>query len=272
MQVKGIGQWTVDMFLIFHLGRPDVLPVGDLGVRRAAMIEYRLRKLPEPRAPDAAGPPVAPLALGRPPGTSGRRCASCPRRHRPAESSHAPVRRAVASPRKGGGLGASNPRCHEDTSRHLTHRPTAPPEPALEAGAAADSQGHDAVQLHPRSLRGVLALAEGRGPLHRGPPRGGGVPDGRGARAARGHVQLDGRAVLAGARLRRLPGASGGGARRVQAPQPCARGASAGDGLGVGAADARQQRVRDRARDRPREPRRERAPGRRWTTSRRSRA
>jgi DNA-3-methyladenine glycosylase II len=48
IQVKGIGQWTVDMFLIFHLGRPDVLPVGDLGVRRAAMIEYRLRKLPSP--------------------------------------------------------------------------------------------------------------------------------------------------------------------------------------------------------------------------------
>ncbi len=48
VQVKGIGQWTVDMFLIFHLDRPDVLPVGDLGVRRAAMIEYRLRKLPAP--------------------------------------------------------------------------------------------------------------------------------------------------------------------------------------------------------------------------------
>jgi DNA-3-methyladenine glycosylase II len=48
MEVKGIGQWTVDMFLIFHLGRPDVLPVGDLGLRRAAMVEYRLRKLPEP--------------------------------------------------------------------------------------------------------------------------------------------------------------------------------------------------------------------------------
>jgi DNA-3-methyladenine glycosylase II len=48
MQVRGIGQWTVDMFLIFHLGRPDVLPVGDLGLRRAAMLAYRLRKLPEP--------------------------------------------------------------------------------------------------------------------------------------------------------------------------------------------------------------------------------
>jgi DNA-3-methyladenine glycosylase II len=49
MAVKGIGQWTVDMFLIFHLGRPDVLPVGDLGLRRAAMNEYRLRRLPSPR-------------------------------------------------------------------------------------------------------------------------------------------------------------------------------------------------------------------------------
>jgi DNA-3-methyladenine glycosylase II len=48
IQVRGIGQWTVDMFLIFHLGRPDVLPVGDLGLRRAALLAYGLRKLPEP--------------------------------------------------------------------------------------------------------------------------------------------------------------------------------------------------------------------------------
>jgi DNA-3-methyladenine glycosylase II len=46
--VKGVGQWTADMFMIFHLGRPDVLPVGDLGIRRAAMLAYRLRKLPRP--------------------------------------------------------------------------------------------------------------------------------------------------------------------------------------------------------------------------------
>ena len=63
--MKGIGQWTVDMFLIFHLGRPDVLPVGDLGLRRAAMLEYRLRKLPEPPRLIAARPPLAPVALGR---------------------------------------------------------------------------------------------------------------------------------------------------------------------------------------------------------------
>jgi DNA-3-methyladenine glycosylase II len=45
--IKGLGQWTADMFLIFHLGRPDVLPVGDQGIRRAIQLEYRLRKLPD---------------------------------------------------------------------------------------------------------------------------------------------------------------------------------------------------------------------------------
>ena len=44
--VKGLGQWTADMFLLFHLGRPDVLPVGDLGVRRAAERLYGLPGLP----------------------------------------------------------------------------------------------------------------------------------------------------------------------------------------------------------------------------------
>ena len=46
--VKGLGQWTADMFMMFHLGRPDVLPVGDLGVRKAAELQYGLRKLPSP--------------------------------------------------------------------------------------------------------------------------------------------------------------------------------------------------------------------------------
>ena len=44
--VKGLGQWTADMFLIFHLGRPDVLPVGDLGIRRAVERAYGLDELP----------------------------------------------------------------------------------------------------------------------------------------------------------------------------------------------------------------------------------
>jgi DNA-3-methyladenine glycosylase II len=45
--IKGLGQWTADMFLMFHLQRPDVLPVGDQGIRRAVQVEYRLRKLPD---------------------------------------------------------------------------------------------------------------------------------------------------------------------------------------------------------------------------------
>ncbi len=45
--VKGIGQWSADMFLIFHLGRPDVLAVGDLGIRRAAERAYELPEIPD---------------------------------------------------------------------------------------------------------------------------------------------------------------------------------------------------------------------------------
>ncbi|HEU4703138.1 MAG TPA: DNA-3-methyladenine glycosylase [Conexibacter sp.] len=46
--VKGLGQWTVDMYLMFHLQRPDVLPVGDLGIRRAVERAYALPGLPDP--------------------------------------------------------------------------------------------------------------------------------------------------------------------------------------------------------------------------------
>jgi 3-methyladenine DNA glycosylase/8-oxoguanine DNA glycosylase len=47
-EIKGIGRWTVEMFLIFDLGRPDVLPVHDLGVQRGFQIAYRKRKMPTP--------------------------------------------------------------------------------------------------------------------------------------------------------------------------------------------------------------------------------
>ncbi len=46
--VKGIGEWTAHMFLMFTLHRPDVLPVGDLGVRNAAMRAYDLPAPPKP--------------------------------------------------------------------------------------------------------------------------------------------------------------------------------------------------------------------------------
>jgi DNA-3-methyladenine glycosylase II len=46
--VKGLGVWSAHMFLMFHLHRPDVLPVGDLGIRRAVQIRYELPELPTP--------------------------------------------------------------------------------------------------------------------------------------------------------------------------------------------------------------------------------
>ncbi len=46
-QVRGIGPWTAQMFLMFRLGRPDVLPVLDLGVRKGAQKIYRMRNLPD---------------------------------------------------------------------------------------------------------------------------------------------------------------------------------------------------------------------------------
>jgi DNA-3-methyladenine glycosylase II len=45
--IKGLGRWTVDMFLMFHLGRRDILPVGDLGIRKAIQVQYGLDELPK---------------------------------------------------------------------------------------------------------------------------------------------------------------------------------------------------------------------------------
>ncbi len=46
--VRGLGQWTAEMFLLFHLERPDVLSGGDLGIRKAVQIEYGLDEMPPP--------------------------------------------------------------------------------------------------------------------------------------------------------------------------------------------------------------------------------
>ena len=48
-QVRGVGRWTVEMLLIFQLGRPDVLPVDDFGVRNGFRVAYKLDKMPTPR-------------------------------------------------------------------------------------------------------------------------------------------------------------------------------------------------------------------------------
>jgi DNA-3-methyladenine glycosylase II len=58
--VKGIGEWTAHMFLMFTLHRPDVLPVGDLGVRNAVMRAYGLERPPDPQALTAIAEPWRP--------------------------------------------------------------------------------------------------------------------------------------------------------------------------------------------------------------------
>ena len=48
-QVRGVGRWTVEMLLIFQLGRPDVLPVDDFGIRRGFALAYGWEDLPKPK-------------------------------------------------------------------------------------------------------------------------------------------------------------------------------------------------------------------------------
>ncbi len=61
IQVKGIGQWTADMYLMFALNRPDVLPVGDLGVRSGFKKLYHLRAEPTPAKMIALAEPWRPF-------------------------------------------------------------------------------------------------------------------------------------------------------------------------------------------------------------------
>ena len=58
--VRGLGQWTAEMFLIFHLERPDVLSGGDLGIRKAVQIEYGLAEMPPPTRVIEIGEPWRP--------------------------------------------------------------------------------------------------------------------------------------------------------------------------------------------------------------------
>ncbi len=58
--VKGIGVWSAHMFLMSHLGRPDVLPVGDLGIRRAIELAYGLDGLPDPATMEEIAEPWRP--------------------------------------------------------------------------------------------------------------------------------------------------------------------------------------------------------------------
>ena len=86
--VRGLGRWTAEMFLIFHLERPDVLSGGDLGIRKAMQIEYGLEEMPTPAAGAGDRRALAPAPqprLALPLGVAGGRARrlSEPRRTRP---------------------------------------------------------------------------------------------------------------------------------------------------------------------------------------------
>jgi DNA-3-methyladenine glycosylase II len=58
--VRGLGRWTAEMFLLFHLERPDVLSGGDLGIRKAIQVEYGLEEMPPPAQVIEIGEPWRP--------------------------------------------------------------------------------------------------------------------------------------------------------------------------------------------------------------------
>jgi DNA-3-methyladenine glycosylase II len=58
--VRGLGVWTAEMFLLFHLERPDVLSGGDLGIRKAVQVEYGLDEIPAPARVLEIGEPWRP--------------------------------------------------------------------------------------------------------------------------------------------------------------------------------------------------------------------
>jgi len=58
--IRGVGRWTVEMLLIFHLGRPDILPVDDFGVREGWRVLKKLPEQPKPKALAAIGEACSP--------------------------------------------------------------------------------------------------------------------------------------------------------------------------------------------------------------------
>jgi len=62
VQIKGVGPWTAHMILMFSLGRPDVLPVGDYGIRKGAQLLYGLESLPKPAELETLAAPWRPYA------------------------------------------------------------------------------------------------------------------------------------------------------------------------------------------------------------------
>ncbi len=129
-EVRGIGPWTAQMYLLFRLGRPDVLPTGDLGLRKALQQMHGLRRLPSERQVERMGRAWAPYrsyatyylwrSLEQPPRAPPR-----PRKRAPTAASNRsanPRRRPPRAPRGGGATDRKRRR-----SRPRGGRPSAPP-------------------------------------------------------------------------------------------------------------------------------------------------
>ena len=108
VSIKGIGVWTAEMFLIFSLGRPDVLPVGDLGVRVGAPRPARPRRAAAARRLPCAGRDLAAVPDRSRAGTSGGPSTRPARRPPPLPS---PLNRHLLHlPGHGGRAEATHPR------------------------------------------------------------------------------------------------------------------------------------------------------------------
>ena len=118
-QVRGIGRWTVEMLLMFQLGRPDVLPVDDFGVRAGFRAAYGLTRMPHPKALALSGERWKPYRsaaawyLWR--ALELKRAGTLPP---PAERIRLPrAAQAAAAPRAAHGAGAKRPCAHASCAR-----------------------------------------------------------------------------------------------------------------------------------------------------------
>lgn len=149
-QVRGIGRWTVEMMLMFRLGRPDILPVDDFGVRNGFRLAYGLKKMPSPKAlalfgarwaPHRsvaawflwravelarAGKLPQPLERIRLPRLPGRRRATRSTRKRHASPRARAATRRTPRAGNGAGNGAARSRAAPSKARTAAHKARAP--------------------------------------------------------------------------------------------------------------------------------------------------
>ena len=165
--VRGLGQWTAEMFLMFHLERPDVLSGGDLGIRKAIQVEYGLEEMPTPTGWSRSASPGGPIAAS-PRSTSGSRWRRCP--HEAALLAR-DRRRDPGRGRLGGGGRARLPQRRQRLPRHAARRgdPRGPPDgsgggalgrPARQRRRLLQSRGRPQ-QARVRGLRALAAAAGG---------------------------------------------------------------------------------------------------------------